>query len=168
MTTKCLLAAAALVGVLVGISQVVGFAQRGSSSASLVGVWKVSEVTYTGPNAKKVTNPQPGIRIFTQRYYAVDEVSADKPRPEAPEQSATDKQIVDAWTGFVGQGGTYEIKGNEVTTRRIAAKSPTLMKAGTFSTSTFALEGNTLTLVTKATQDGPVANPTTYKLTRLE
>jgi hypothetical protein len=170
MRTKSLLTAGVLVGVLIAIAQIVSFAQRGSSNAAVIGVWRVSEVTTTGPNGRKTTNPQPGVRIFTQRYYSIDEVTSDAPRPELPPQGkATDKQVADAFGPFTGQAGTYEIKGNELTTKRIAAKNPGTMKAGTFTTVTFRMEGkDTLWLTAKTDQNGPIANPTTTKLTRLE
>lgn len=168
MPSPRLLAAAALIGTLGMTLGVFVSAQRGSSP-SIVGVWRLSEVTITGPNARKITSPQPGLRIFTQRHYSLSEVTSDKPRPELPPQGkATDKQIADAFGPFTGQAGTYEIKGNEITTRPIAAKSPNAMQAGSFTTSTFTLEGSTLTMTTKANAAGPIANPTTFRLTRAE
>ena len=145
------------------------FAQRGNSP-SIVGVWRVSEVTTTGPNAKKITSPQPGLRIFTQRHYSISEVTSEKPRAELPPQgqTATDKQMSDAFGPFTGQAGTYEIKGNELTVRATVAKSPNAMRAGSFITSTFVLEGNSLTITTKANATGPIANPTTIRYTRVE
>ena len=126
--TKRLLTAAVLVGVVVGITQRSGFAQGGSSNSAVIGVWRVSEVTTTGPNGRKNTNPQPGVRIFTQRYYGIDEVTSNAPRPELPPPpKATDKQVAEAFGPFIGQAGTYEIKGNELTTKRIAAKNPGTM-----------------------------------------
>jgi hypothetical protein len=162
----CLVAlvAAALVVMNAGTT----LAQRGSAAATVVGVWRVSEVTYTGPAARTVTNPQPAIRIFTKRHYSVSSVNSDQPRPDVPATGATDKQIAEAYTAFSGQSGTYEIKGNELTTRPIAAKAPSQMRAGVFTTYTIRLEGDTLWLVSKANQDGPVANPTTTRLTRVE
>ena len=169
MATKRLLAAGVLATVLIGVAQLAGRAQRGNAPVTVVGVWRVSEVTYTGPSARKVTNPQPGVRIFTQRYYSVSQVTSDTTRAELPPQGATDKQVADAYRPFLGQAGTYEIKGNELTFRQIAAKNPATMRAGAFSIYTFRFEGgDTLWLVLKAEQDGPVASPTTYRLTRLE
>jgi hypothetical protein len=170
-STKRLLAVGVLAAVVIGITQIASFAQRGTSNASVVGVWRVSEVTTTGPNGRKYTNPQPSVRIFTQRYYAIDEVTSDAPRPELPlpADKQTDKQKADAFGPFVGQAGTYEIKGAEMTLKRITAKNPATMKVGTFAVNTFRMEGNnTLWLTQKATEAGPATNPTTWKLTRLE
>jgi hypothetical protein len=167
-STKWLLAAGFL-GVLLGVVQIVGFAQRGNSNASIIGVWRMAEATSTGPNARTVTNLQPSVAIFTRGYYSLDFVSSDAARPELPAQGATDKQIADAYRAFVGQAGTYEIKSNEITVKTVVAKNPNLMRAGNFTTRTFRMEGNnTLWLTEKANENGPVANPGTVKLTRLE
>ena len=152
--------------VLVALSGIVTIAQRGSAP-SIVGVWRVSEVTYTGPNARTVKSPQPGVRIFTQRHYGISQVNGDNPRAELPPK-ASDRQLVDAFNAFIGQSGTYEIRGDEITRRPIAALNPNAMRSVSLFVDTFKLEGNTLWLTTKATSDGPVANPTTARLTRIE
>src|ERR1700680_1590770 len=115
-STKRLLAVGFL-GVLIGVVQIVGFAQL-SGSSSVIGVWRESERTRTGPNARKDTNPQPSVVIFTRGYYSTDTVISDAPRPELP-QGATDKQIADASRSFFGLAGTYEINGNELTLKHI-------------------------------------------------
>ena len=143
---------------------------RQGNSPSIVGVWRVSEVTFTGPNARKLTNPQPGLRIFTQRHYSINEVTAEKPRAELPDAPAqgTEKQLAEAFGPFTGQAGTYEIRGNEITTRPIAAKNPNAMRSTVSNTLTFVVDGKTLTITAKANQNGPIANPTTIRLTRVE
>jgi hypothetical protein len=63
----------------------------------------------------------------------------------------------------------YEIRGNEPTTKRIAAKNPAEMRAGNYLTFMFRLEGrDKLWLTSKTDENGPLATPTTVKLTRLE
>ena len=157
-------------GVLIGIAGIVGHAQRENSNSGVIGVWRVSEITFIGPNKRTVTTPQPGIVIFTPRYYNRNLITSDKPRPELPPPNkATDKQIAEAFGPFAANAGTYEIRGNELTTKRIAAKNPTEMRAGNFLTFTFRLEGrDTLWLTSKTDENGPLANPTTVKLIRLE
>jgi hypothetical protein len=166
MSAKRLLVAV----VFIGIAGVVGHAQRGNSNSDVIGVWRVSEMTFIGPNDRTVTEPQPGIVIFTPQYYSRNLVTSDGPRPELPPlDKATDKQIADAFGPFIANAGTYEIRGNELTTKRIAAKNPVEMRAGNFLTFTFRLEGHdTLWLTSKADENGPRANPTAVKLTRLE
>ena len=170
MLTKRLSTAVALAGTVLVVSVVValGAQQRSNSTPSIVGVWKLSETTTTGPNAKKVTSPQPGLRIYTRQHYSLTTVTSDKPRPELPEKGATDKQLADAFGPFAANAGTYEIKGNEITLKPVIAKNPAVMRAGNFLVGTFKLEGNTLWITSKSNASGPVANPTTEKYTRLE
>ncbi|HQZ18672.1 MAG TPA: lipocalin-like domain-containing protein [Vicinamibacteria bacterium] len=154
--------------VAVGLSLMLvgsGFAQTNP----LQGVWKVTEVTTTGPNASKRA-AQPGFYIFTGKHYSIVTVNSDQPRPDLPQDTntATVAQLQASWGPFTAQSGTYEVKGSEVTFHALAAKNPSAMKAGNFSTSSFKIEGNTLTLVNKANQAGPAANPTTRKATRVE
>jgi len=136
----------------------------------LQGVWKVTEVTTTGPNASKRAAPQPGFYIFTGKHYSIVTVNSDQPRPDLPQDTNTASvaQLQASWGPFTAQSGTYEVKGSEVTFHALAAKNPSAMKAGNFSTASFKIEGNTLTLVNKANQAGPAANPTTRKATRVE
>src|SRR5215467_2745870 len=95
MSAKRLLVA----GVVIAIAEIVGHAQRGNSNSGIIGVWRVSEIT--GPNHKTLTTPQPGIVIFTPRYYSLNLVTSDGPRPELPPRDkATDKQIAEAFGPF--------------------------------------------------------------------
>jgi hypothetical protein len=159
-----------IVGVLIGIAEIIGHAQRGNSGSDIIGVWRVSEITFIGPNNRTLTTPQPGIVIFTPHYYSRNLVTSDGPRPELPPpDKATEKQIANAFGPFTANAGTYEIRGNELTTKRIAAKNPAEMRAGNYLTFMFRLEGrDTLWLTSKTDENGPLATPTTVKLTRLE
>ena len=167
MSFRRLSVAAALVGVTAILGALL-FAQ-GNSNPSIVGVWKVAERTYTGPNARKITSPQPGVRIFTQRHFSISEDTSDTLR-ELPVEGATDKQRADVSGPFTAQAGTYEIKGNEITQRRIAAKNPNNVRPEAFFINTFRFESKDthLWLTEKANQNGPIANPIIRKLTRLE
>jgi hypothetical protein len=158
-----------IAGVLIGTAGIVGHAQRGSSNA-VIGVWRVAEISFKGTTERTITTPQPGIVIFTPRYYSRNLVTSDAPRPELPPpDKRTDKQIADAFAPFSGDGGTYEIRRDELTTRRVTAKNPAEMRDGNFLTFTFRLEGRDLLwLTSKTDENGPLANPTTVKLTRLE
>jgi hypothetical protein len=146
------------------------FAQSKGGKNPLQGVWKVTEATTTGNNAQHVQNPRPSVYIFTEKYYSFQAEQGDKARPDlgTATASATADQLRTSWGPFQANSGTYEVKGSEVTVHRLVAKAPENMKAGSFTTFTFKVEGNTVTLVNKANQDGPVANPTTLKLTRVE
>jgi Lipocalin-like domain len=154
-STRGLWAAGFLV-VPLGVAQIVGLAQRDSSNSPVIGVWRISETTFTRPNARTVTNPQPSVVIFTRRYYSTDRVTSDAPRPELPAQGATDKQIADVYRPFVGNAGTYEIKGNEITLKRIVSKNPKVMRDGNLEVNTFKMEGkDTLWLTEKADEMDP-------------
>ena len=165
--TKRLLATAIVV-VLVGIAQVVGTAQSGSAKSPVIGVWRVSELTITGPNARTNTSPQPSLFIFTPRYYSIEEVTSDAPRPELPQQGATDKERADAFGPFTANAGTYDIKGNELMATIVTAKNPNAMR-NTSQVFTFKMDGkNTLLLTQTSGLNGPFPNPVTRKLTRVE
>jgi hypothetical protein len=143
-------------------------AQKRSATSALVGVWRVSEVTFTGPNARTVTNPQPGLIVVTPTYYSAVLITADSPRPDLP-QGASDKERLDAFGPFAADAGTYDIKGDELTSHVIVAKNPNRMRPGSFETDTLKMEGkNTLWLTPKMRDTGPVNNPTTTKLIRIE
>jgi hypothetical protein len=146
------------------------FTRSTASKNPIQGVWKVTEVTTTGNNAVHIQNPQPGFFIFTEKYYSFVNEMGDKPRPDllTPVASASGDELRDAWGPFDAQAGTYEIKGDEFTGRPLVAKAPANMKPRAFMTRSFKIEGNTLTFVNKATQYGPIANPNTVKLTRVE
>jgi hypothetical protein len=168
MSGSRVILAAAAVGACLGVGQMVSLAQ--GKTSPVVGVWRVAELTRTGPNAGTNAHPQPGLYIFTARHYSIETVTSDGPRPELPEQGATDKQRSDAFgPPFTANAGTYEIKGNELIDTVIVAKNPNIMRTGALQTFTFKMEGkNTLWLTQKANQNGPVTNPPTVKLTRVE
>jgi hypothetical protein len=124
------------------------------------------EVTLTGPNARTVTNPQPGFIIFTKKHYSLVALSGDKPRPDLPQKDATDAQKVATWTPLTATLGTYEVKGTTLTFHPIVAKNP--VQPGAFITWDFKIVGDTLFMMVKATNAGPVANPPTFRQVRVE
>jgi hypothetical protein len=165
---RAVLVAAGAVVMLVGVGQIVGMAQSKTAS-SVMGVWRVAEITRTGPEARKNTSPQPGLFIFTGSHYAIEFVTSDAPRLEVPAEKPTDKQIADAWGPFTANAGTYTLTANELKNTVMVAKNPNVMKTGGFQVFTVKMEGkNTLWLTQKANQNGPAQNPTTLKLTRIE
>jgi hypothetical protein len=139
-----------------------------SAQGKLEGVWKITEVTLTGPNTRTITNPQPGLFIFTKKHYSMMMITGEKPRPDLPQKDATDAQKVATWTPFTANAGTYEVKGAVLTFHPTVAKNPNGMAPGSVGTCDFKIERNTLTITIKAIQAGPVANPYTMKFTRLE
>jgi hypothetical protein len=159
---------AVLAGALLVILGGTALAPRAPSDASVIGVWLVAERTVTGPNARIVTTPQPGVYIFTKSYYSIDQVISDAPRPELPSRGATTAQFVDACRLFKGKAGTYEIKGNEIIYKTKVAKSPNVMRDGNSAIDTFRIEGkDTLWLIEKSNPE-PGIRLETIKLTRVE
>jgi hypothetical protein len=156
---------------IVVLAGAIGLAQsRPVSQSTLQGVWRVTAVTTTGPNASTNNQPQPGLYIFTAKHYSIVRVSAAKPRPDVPAdiEKATADELRAAWDPFAANAGTYEVAGGNLTTRPMVAKNPGVMKTGSFTVSSFKVEGNTLSVTESRNQDGPIANPTTRKLTRIE
>ena len=150
------------------------FAQKNSP---IEGVWKITEVVTPSrnPAEKGVTNssPQPGLIIFTRGYYSQVMVPGGQPRAEvAPAkdpQNLTDAEKIawyEHWRQFVGNSGTYEIKGTTLTRRAIVAKNLQVMTAQTPNVQEFKLEGpNTLWLIPTGDQ---AATSSRLKLTRVE
>ena len=157
--------------ILAAVVCVVVFALAGfSQSNKITGVWKLVEVKTTGDNAETNSSPQPSQYIFTKKHYSVIFVSSKVPRPEPADLAAlTADELRDIFVNsFVANAGTYEVSGNKVTLRPAIAKAPNFMKAGNFSVSTFKIEGQYLTMVAESNNSGPVRNPTTVKLIRVE
>jgi hypothetical protein len=140
--------------------------QSAAAQGKLQGVWKITEVTMTGPDARTITAVQPGFMMFTKKHYAMVGITGDKPRPDLPQKDATDAQKVATWTPLNAMTGTYEVKGTTFSFHPVVGKNP--IEPGAFTTFDFKIEGNTLSLTTKANKAGPIANPLKIKLTRVE
>jgi hypothetical protein len=161
-----------------GLMALVGaplLSQSGAASKPTIqGVWRITEVTTTGPNASTNKSPQPSLYIYTAKHYSIIRVNGTTPRPDlrAPDYpKATAAQLLAVWgpSAFAGQAGTYELAGGKLTTRAIAARGTRPMASGAFSTSSYKLDGKTLTITQERGFNGkPVENPTTWKLTRIE
>jgi hypothetical protein len=72
------------------------------------------------------------------------------------------------WGPFAAEAGTYEIAGNLITMRPVAAKNPAAMVPGAFSTWSYKLAGDTLWVTAQRNQNGPSVNPVTVKSVRVE
>lgn len=145
---------------------------RDSKPGSVQGVWEAVQVTMTGPSPRTITIPEPraNVTILTAKHYSRVEVHAEGPRPPiADVASATADELRAAWGPFFGEAGTYEITGgNTITMRPVVAKNPAAMAPGAFTTHTFRLQGDTLWVTDQRNQNGPIANPVTAKLVRIE
>ena len=134
------------------------------------GVWSLTEITTTGPNGSTTQASQPSMYLFTKKHYSVIYVSRSDPRPPIADISkATADELRDVFVNsFIANAGTYEVKGGKLTMRPMVAKSPGFMEPGTFVTTSIKLDGNVMTLVSDSSNNGPAANPTTFKLKRVE
>lgn len=162
----------ALTLVLSVLSASASFAQ---TKSPVEGVWKVAEVIPASSNAaekpKPITNPQPGLLIFTKGYYSVVVVIGESPRAEVEpkdRQNLTDAEkiaLYDQWRAFAANSGTYEIKGSTITRRPSVAKNVGVMSRQEPLVAEFKMEGpNTLWLSPPAERP----NDPRVKWTRVE
>ena len=174
MNNKLMLAvaAAAVAGLMALLSAPLLSQSGAASQPTLQGVWQVTEVTTTGPNASTNKSPQPSLYIYTAKHYSVMRVNGTTPRPDLPQdlKMATADQLLAVYgPAFSATSGTYEVAGGKLTTRPLVAKNPATMKSGVFITSSYKLDGTTLTITQETNAAGQkVENPTTWKLTRIE
>jgi hypothetical protein len=141
------------------------------------GVWKVAEVVPPTSNpADKptpITNPQPGLIIFTKGYYSGMAVTADQPRPAvAPAKdprNLTDAEKIarfEQWNQFIANAGTYEVNGSTLVLHALVAKSQERMTTAQNLTFEIKLEGsNTLWLIPPADR---VTSDPRVKLSKVE
>lgn len=133
----------------------------------LEGAWRVTELVTTGPGARTIDSPQPGLLLFTGRYYSYTLVTGDQPRPDLPRGLASAADLLTVWNPFSANAGTFEVSGNTMTRRPIVSKSPDAMAPGAFNEYTFRLSADTLWVTTARTETGPARNPATVRYTRV-
>lgn len=138
------------------------------SKRSLEGVWQAVEVTHGGPQAITI-KPGPNLTIFSAKHYNRIDVQTDKPRPVlANPSTASAEELRESWGPLVAEGGTYELSDNLITLKPVVSKNPAAMGSGVSIVYTYKLAGDTLTLTAQRDRNGPVANPFTVKLVRIE
>jgi hypothetical protein len=144
----------------------------------LEGVWKVVEVVPPGSNTPEkpstsITNPQPGLLVFTKGYYSGMAITADQPRAElAPAKdpsNLTDAEKIaryEHWSRFIANAGTYEFNGSTLTMHAMVAKNQERMTTASTITYEIKLEApKTFWLI--PTSDRAASDPR-VKFTRLE
>ncbi len=162
----------ALTIVLSLLSASAAFAQ---TKSPVEGVWKVAEVVPASSNTTEkptpITNPQPGLLVFTKGYYSIVVVTGQNPRAavEAKDrQNLTDAEkiaLYEQWRAFAANSGTYEVKGSTITRRASVAKNVGVMTRQESLSSEFKMDGpNTLWIMPPA--DRP--NDPRIKWTRVE
>jgi hypothetical protein len=137
---------------------------------SIEGVWRSVAITVTGPGARTISPLQPNLAIITAKHYSRLEIHADGPRPAlADPAKASAEELREVWGPVASEAGTYETsRGNVLTTHPVVAKNPAAMEAGSYTAYAYRLAGDTLWLTVQRNQQGPVPNPVTVKLTRVE
>jgi hypothetical protein len=140
-----------------------------SRSPSIEGVWRATEVKMTGPGARTISPLQPNLAIITAKHYSRLEIHADA-RPSLTDAAkATAEELRQVWGPVVAEAGSYETsRGNVLTLHAVVAKNPATMEAGSFTSYGYRLAGDTLWLTLQRDQRGPVTNPPTIKLTRVD
>ena len=135
------------------------YSQSPATRNPLLGAWKVMEIADT--NGAPITNPQPGLYIFTGKHYSFARINGTKPLPNYPSNDkATDADKVTVFNSLYLNTGTYTVSGNMLRTKAMVAKSAFAI-GGAGNQYEFTLNGNSLVLTQKPS--GAV-----IKLARLE
>jgi len=138
---------------LIGITLLVLFAVAvtiyGQSPAArnpLVGAWRVTEID--DANRPPITNPQPGLYIFTEKHYSFARINGTGPLPDYPSNDkATDADKVAVFNAIYLNSGTYTVTANMLTTKAMVAKSA--FAIGASNQYDFAVNGKALVLTQK-------------------
>lgn len=148
---------------------VAGGAAAVSRSPSVEGVWQAVEVTTTGPGARTIRPLQPNLSFITGKHYSHIDIHSDAPRPVlSNEAEASADELRRTWGPVVAEAGSYEVSRATITMRAVVAKNPAAMLQGAFTTYSYRLAGDTLWLTMQTNQRGPIPNPPTIKLARVE
>jgi hypothetical protein len=126
-------------------------------------------VVVGGP-VKARHRPGATLAIFHGRHYSRVEVHAEQPRSVLTNPAtASADELRAVWGPFVAEAGTFELNGDGTVTMRAAvAKNPAAMTNGAASVFTYRREGDTLILTQTRDYSGPVSDPVTVTLTRVE
>src|SRR3954466_9187401 len=126
---------------------------HGQLKNPLVGAWKVTEIA--NPNSPPLTNPQPGLYVFTEKHYSAVRLNGTKPLPSyASNDAATDAEKVASFDTIYVNAGGYAVSGNMLTLSPTVAKSAFAVAPGRTIQYEFAVKGDTLTLVQKPNGPG--------------
>ena len=153
------------------IALVTATANAQFKATPLTGTWSVTEIKTTGPNARTISHPQPGLLIFTGNHYSLMIIDSDQPRADLQNpqiKKPTADELLATWGPFTAAAGTYEISGDTLTMRPSVAKNPQVMAPGNVLLNTFKIEKKTLTLTRTRNGETPVANPRTITFTKVE
>ncbi len=134
------------------------YGQSPATRNPLVGAWRVTEID--DANRPPITNPQPGLYIFTEQHYSFVRINGTGPLPDYPSNDkATDADKVAVFNALYLNTGTYAVTAKMLTTKAMVAKSAFVI--GASNQYEFAVNGKVLVLTQKPS--GAV-----IKLVRLE
>ena len=153
---------------LLGIAVI--FALGGVAAAQEVaGAWRLDEATLPGPERKTAKFGNPNIYLFTKGHFSIIRIEGDKPRSTESWTTMTPEQVIDTYVKqFTASGGTYEMKGNTLTMKTTIAKNPNIMTRGDWISYAVKINARSMTLTATATNEGPIKNPMSMTLTRLD
>lgn len=90
--------------------------------------WEVVERSYVRGDSSWVNRePQPGLYLFGQEHYSVQEIRESGPRPVFDE-TTTDAERLRAFDVFHAHTGTYEVVGSTLVVGITLAKGPNTMQ----------------------------------------
>ena len=102
-----------------------------------------------GGGGPTIDPAQPGLFIFTDRYYSAVYSLGAEPRPlSAAGFTPTPEEKVAQYDTIIVNTGTYEASGSTITFRPMVAKSPEFI--GGHSTMDFQINGDVLTLTVQS------------------
>ncbi len=131
----------------------------------LDGAWQIADMTAAG--GQTLSSPQPGLLLFTGRFYSYVLVTGDQPRPQLPAGVVTTADLLRVWNPFSANAGTFEVSGETMIRRPMVAKNPDTMAPSAYNEYTYRLAADTLWVTTVGTESGPARNPTTVRYIRL-
>jgi hypothetical protein len=122
------------------------YAQSPTTRNPLVGAWRVTEID--DANRPPITNPQPGLYIFTEQHYSFVRINGTGPLPNYPSNDkATDADKVAVFNAIYLNSGTYKVTADMLTTKAMVAKSAFVI--GSSNQYEFAVNGKALVLTQK-------------------
>jgi len=122
------------------------YGQSPATRNPLAGAWRVTEID--DANRPPITNPQPGLYIFTEQHYSFQRINGTGPLPSYPSNDkATDADKVAVFNALYLNTGTYTLTGHMLTTKAMVAKSA--FAIGSSNQYEFAMNGKALVLTQK-------------------
>ena len=130
------------------------FAEPAHAQFDLAGTaWEVVGRSYERGDSSWVNrSPEPGLYVFTDRHYSVQEIRESGPRPPF-DDSTTDDERLRAFEVFHAHGGTYEVVGDRLLMTITIAKGPNTMD-GAITTYDLRWRGELLEVIRTSAAEG--------------